>query len=255
VDDPATLLETLARGHVDVWIAMPRELEDLALHAAYDALMTEAERTKQRAFVFEKNRRESLLTRALVRTALSRYRPTPPAAWRFAPNAFGRPYLEPPCGLLFNLSNHPTMVVCAVTDGVEIGVDVEPVARGASIVDLAPSVFAADEREDLARLDGPARLDRATSLWTLKESYIKARGMGLSLPLQAFAFHFDQPEPRITFEPPIEDDPERWWFRTFDVAEHRIALTVERAGPAPPVVRARTCIPLRDMARSARTVG
>jgi 4'-phosphopantetheinyl transferase len=242
----AEMLETLAPGDVDVWIAMPREIEDPALHAAYDALMTDDERAKQRAFVFERNQRESLLTRALARTTLSRYRAVAPAAWRFVRNDHGRPYVDPPCGLFFNLSNHPTMVVCAVTEGVEIGVDVEPIDRGAAVVELAPTVFAVAERSALDRLGEPARHDRAISLWTLKESYIKARGKGLALPLDAFAFHFDEAAPRITFEPPIEDVPARWWFHTVDVAGHRVALTVERAGSRPPAVRVRTCVPLRE---------
>jgi 4'-phosphopantetheinyl transferase len=242
-DDARPGLDALAPGEVDIWIARPSALDDPALYAACDALLSADERAKQRAFVFERNQRESLMTRALVRSALSRYRPVDPAAWQFVLNPYGRPYIDPPCGLSFNLSNHPTLVVCGVTESVEVGVDLEPISRGPTILDLAPSVFAPQERHDLERLDASARLDRAVTLWTLKESYVKARGQGLALPLDAFAFDLRDAEPRITFQPPLEDDPQRWWFGSFDFDHHRIALTVERAAPTPPLVRLRPCVP------------
>lgn len=238
-------MSTLARGDVDVWVAWPDRVLRPELLVAYDRLMTAPERKKQRAFVFDKNRRESLFTRALVRTVLSRYRDVAPEDWRFEANEYGRPHLVPDCGLAFNLSNHPSMVACAVTEGVAIGVDLEPIDRRATILDLARSVFAPDEQRALFGLPTRAREDRALTLWTLKESYIKARGMGLSLPLEGFAFHFDEPDPdpRIAFAPAIDDDPERWRFRTLDVEGHRLALAVARLERAPNLV-VRGCVPL-----------
>jgi len=237
----------LEPGAVDVFITMPGELDDAVLLAEYDALLTDAERARKSRFVFERHRHENLVTRVLVRTTLSRYRPLAPAAWRFEHNEYGCPRLEPACGLEFNLSNHPSMVVCAVTEGAAVGIDVEPLERADEIVELAPQVFAPEERAALAALSPENRGDRAISLWTAKEAYIKARGMGVSLPLQDFAFRFDEPlSPSISFDATIDDDPERWWFRIFDVAEHRIALAVERtAGMEAPCVRVRTCVPLR----------
>lgn len=216
----------LAPADVDIWTARPPDLGDAL--PAYDALLLDIERRRQQAYMFERNRLEYLVTRAVVRTTLSRYRPTLAAEWRFRANEYGRPEIDPPCGLHFNLSNHPTMVVCAVTESAEVGVDVEPVERGASIVAIAGSVFAPRELAELRALEGVAQTDRAVTLWTLKEAYIKARGMGLSLPLDKFAFHFAEGSPpTITFAPPIDDDPRRWTFSTRDVAGHRIALAVE----------------------------
>jgi 4'-phosphopantetheinyl transferase len=118
--------------------------------------------------------------------------------------------------------------------GVDVGVDVESFARAEEIVPLAARVFSAAERAPLEVLPIAARPDRALSLWMLKEAYIKARGMGLSLPLDGISFLFDGPE-AIRFEvaPGVDDDPARWRFCQFDHAGHRIALGVEAnaAGP------------------------
>ena len=232
-------------SEVDVWIARPSSTDDPALVAEYEGLLTDDERNRLRAFRFEKHRREYLVTRALVRTALSTYGSTPPAAWRFATNAYGRPAIDPPSALRFNLSNHPTMVVCAVVTGAEIGVDVEPLDRAGDILSVATTVFAPGELAELRALPRAMAREHAVSLWTLKEAYIKARGMGLALPLDAFAFSFDGPgAPRIAFTRAIDDRPDRWAFRTLDVDGHRIAIAVERA-LGEPRIRLRPHVPLR----------
>jgi 4'-phosphopantetheinyl transferase len=184
-------------------------------------------------FVFDRHRLEYLATRALVRRALSGYRPVAPAAWQFSTTPYGRPEIDPPCSLTFNLANHPTLIVCAIRPGSALGVDVEPLTRGPEILALASTVFAPGELAALRALPESAQPDRALALWTLKEAYIKARGMGLSLPLDGFAFSFDDVHARISFAPIIIDTPERWLFRTIDLLDHRIALAIEAAGAHP----------------------
>jgi len=58
------------------------------------------------------------------------------------------------------------------------------------IMELVPKVFSPVEQAQLAALADAEKLDRALSLWTLKESYIKARGLGLLVPLDEFSFVF-----------------------------------------------------------------
>jgi 4'-phosphopantetheinyl transferase len=96
-------------------------------------------------------------------------------------------------------------------------------------------VFSVAERAALHALPAAAQPDRALSLWTLKEAYIKARSLGLSLPLDGFSFSFDSDPPRISFAASISDTPERWTFRTVDLLGHRISLALEASDPAPVV--------------------
>ena len=233
-------------NQVDIWIAAPHEINDPELLALYDRLLSDDERGRQRAFVFDKHRREYLVAHALLRSTLSKYATTRPSEWRFSKNAYGRPAIEPPSGLRFNLSHHPTMVVCAVTTGAELGVDVEPLLRGNEILGIAEAAFASRELADLRALPEALARDRAVSLWTLKEAYIKARGLGLALPLDGFAFSFDEPQPHISFGPTIADEPQRWAFRTRDVNGHRIALAVECGEESEPEIRLHFNVPLRD---------
>jgi 4'-phosphopantetheinyl transferase len=250
---PGTSDPPLAHSPVDVYLLHP------AACAPDDqpgllAWLHPTELERYHRFVFDRHRLEYLATRALVRRALCAYRPIAPAAWQFRTTAHGRPEIDPPCGLTFNLANHPTLVVCAIRPapelaveaparGPDLGVDVEPLTRGAEILAIADSVFAPDELAALRALPEPTQPDRAVALWTLKEAYIKARGLGLSLPLDGFAFAFDHAHPHISFAPAITDTPERWTFRTIDVLDHRIALAIEATDPTL-VVRLRHVVQL-----------
>jgi 4'-phosphopantetheinyl transferase len=231
---PAPSDPPIASSPVDVYLLRPSRCapDD---HAALLAWLHPTELERYHRFVFDRHRIEYLATRALVRRSLSAHHPIAPAAWQFRITAHGRPEIDPPCGLTFNLANHPTLIVCAIRPGPELGADVEPLTRGPEILALAGSVFAPDELNALRALPATAQPDRALALWTLKEAYIKARGLGLSLRLDGFAFSFDHSHPRIAFAPTVTDTPERWTFRTIDLLDHRIALALEATG-APPVI-------------------
>jgi len=229
---------------IDVWLVRPDRVKDPALLARYRALLTHDEATRLAAFRAEKHRHEYLLTRALVRATLSRYRPVAPAAWRFAKNEFGRPTIDPPCGVWFNLSNCVSLVVCAVSRVREVGVDVEPLARAEEVREVQSTVFSDAELADLRALDRTKEADRLVSLWTLKEAYIKARGIGMSAPLRQITLRFGpMGAARLELAPSVGDDASPWWFHTFDVDGHRVALA-SAAGSAGAVVHVAETTPL-----------
>jgi 4'-phosphopantetheinyl transferase len=194
-------------------------------------LLSEEEHARWQKFRFERHRREYLTTRALVRTALSHHLPAAPEDWRFELNAYGKPRITPECGLHFNLSNTPGLVVCLIAQGTEVGVDLESSEQAEKIVELAPQVFSTLELAQLEELRGEAKLDRALSLWTLKEAYIKARGLGLSLPLKKFSFLFGgEAGIRLEVDPTwINDSGTNWKFSLLAREGHRIALMASRA--------------------------
>ena len=209
-----------------LWFAYPEDVLPGTVTEACAQLLSEEERKRWQAFRFDERRREYLTTRALVRSALSRYHSLPPEAWRFQTNAYGKPAVNPDCGLCFNLSNSPELVVCAIAEGIQLGVDAEPFDRSAKITELGAEVFSPLEIAQLEALREEERLDRALSLWTLKESYIKARGIGLSLPLQTISFLFSEAEGiRLEIDPCQDDDARCWRFCLLNQAGHRIALT------------------------------
>jgi 4'-phosphopantetheinyl transferase len=193
-------------------------------------MLSDDERTHWRSLQFDIHRQEYLATRILVRTALSHYYPLAPEAWRYRLSHYGKPSVDPNCGLSFNLSNSLDLVVCLIAQGSEVGVDLESYARAKDIVDLAEEVFSPLELSQLEGLPGPERPNRALSLWTLKEAFIKARGTGLSMPLKKLSFLFDGTDRiRLELDPRLCDEPGRHWrFCLLDHAGHRIAIMTDQ---------------------------
>jgi len=218
------------------------------LLAAYQAMLDAGERERRLRFRFEKHRHQFLVSHALVRVTLSRYAPVAPEAWRFSTNTFGRPEID--VGTLprlrFNLSHTDGMAVCAVALDVDVGADVEDSERSGQTVEVADSFFSPSETATLRALPAERQRERFFEYWTLKESYIKARGAGLSLPLDQFAFHLEPGRPpRISFDPRMVDDPESWQFVQLRFSpRHPTAVAVRRARGLPLTVRCQHTVPL-----------
>src|SRR5437763_959951 len=80
-------------------------------------------------FHFARDRRRYLVTRALVRTVLSRYMDIAPREWAFAVNDYGRPLITNAAAaarqISFNVSHTDSLIILAIAQGHELGVDVE----------------------------------------------------------------------------------------------------------------------------------
>jgi len=228
----------LAAVHVD--LVDTADATALGKLDSYRALLSDDERERMARFVFDRDRRAFVMTRAHVRTMLSRYAAVAAADWRFVENVHGRPEIfDRPEGapdLRFNISHTHGLIACAVTIGREVGVDVEHIGRHLTH-DVAGRFFAPAEVTDLRLLPPDDQQRVFFDYWTLKEAYIKARGFGLALPLADFAFKLSPPgPPAITFEPSLEDDPSTWQFmQDWPTPRHRLGLAVRRDGADLPV--------------------
>ena len=89
-------------------------------------------------------------------------------------------------------------------------------------------VFTSGERAELARLPSERRRRRAVELWTLKEAYLKARSLGLFLPVERVEVVFrDGTRPMLQLLPPIEDDPARRALSSVEIEQHLVSICAE----------------------------
>jgi 4'-phosphopantetheinyl transferase len=208
--------------------------------SSYEQYLTDDEQRRAARFVQPDDRARFLLGRTLARTVLSRHAPVAPRDWPIAIDARGRPELaHRPSGaadLRFNVSHTTGLVACAVTIGREVGVDVEHIGRRLLHEGIPERFFSSREVHDLRALPFDEQPIAFFDYWTLKESYIKARGLGLALPLGQFTFVRRPGAPTVEFAPELKDDPASWQFAQFwPTAAHRMAVAVRRTGGDVPI--------------------
>jgi 4'-phosphopantetheinyl transferase len=199
----------LESGAVHLWLCRAdHAIGDAALLARYKTLLTSDELKRCGRIRDTGQQHSAMLTRVLVRTALSEYDNTEPQDWRFSADARDKPRIDNANATLrFNVSHSREWIVCAIGTGFELGVDVEYCHRDRDILRLAKRYFSPQEYAALGSLAGEARADRFYDLWTLKESWLKATGLGISGGLDSAVFDlredgdmsFSVPAAQITY--------------------------------------------------------
>lgn len=220
---------------VHIWYRPTDALGD-AEHAQNLEVLNAEERERAARFLFPRDRVMFAAAHALLRRTLSSYDDVRPQAWTFSLMANGKPVLDDrhaSSHLRFNLSHTRGLVACAVSRTVDLGIDVESVEDRTVGLDIAERFFSRNEVAGLSACAEADRHARFIELWTLKESYIKAIGEGLSHPLDTFGFQFDGAA-TLRFAPPPGVGAEDWQFALYSPSPgHRMALAARRATATP----------------------
>jgi 4'-phosphopantetheinyl transferase len=149
------------------------------------AVLSAEERERADRFVFPRHRDAFIRSRAFLRRLLGSLTGEDPGALHFRLGSHGKPSLEDG-GLEFNLSHSGALALCAVARGRAVGVDVERHRAGVETLEIAERFFTRRELETLRGLGEAERVAGFFLCWTRKEAYVKARGEGLSVPLDCF---------------------------------------------------------------------
>ena len=169
---------------------------------------------------------------ALVRQGLSVYADVPEIDWSFQRNQWGRPEVAGPARaprFTFSLSHTPGLVACAISVGVECGVDVESVARGGQTRCVSHDGCCPSGRSQTSkRSPAETKLERLLEYWTLKEAYLKARGVGMSVAMRDVSFVLDEREIRlVAVDPEATSGPGAWSFTSArPTLSHVLALAL-----------------------------
>ncbi|NLB56837.1 MAG: 4'-phosphopantetheinyl transferase superfamily protein [Lentisphaerae bacterium] len=204
-----------------------------------EGFLSEQELDRRKEFTDEAAEFAFVAGRALVRLALSTYVSVSPHEWVFTENSKGKPAIALPLttvDLKFNISHTSGLVGCAVASGLDVGLDIECLTRKLNLERLARRFFAEKEFESLLNLPANERRERFFMYWTLKESYMKARGVGMAMKLSKFAFVLkdvvgDVPEVNgVELDPSLGDNPSDWhFFLTKHGCDHMVASSVRTA--------------------------
>jgi 4'-phosphopantetheinyl transferase len=181
----------LTNGEVHVWrISLAQRASTLK---RCRSLLSPAELAKVERFHFHRDRDRFTIAHGALRDLLSRYLATTAEQLCFTNYGNGKPELalkSNPMNLRFNLSHSGELALLAVTKSLLLGVDIEFVRNDFHPIEVANAFFSKKEVEALHILPVRQRAQAFFNCWTRKEAYLKARGDGLSFPLESFDVAF-----------------------------------------------------------------
>jgi 4'-phosphopantetheinyl transferase len=224
-DDLPASLFTLGTDEVHVWLA---KLDD---HQAerFRPLLTEDEIARADRFHFAKDRNHFVVARGWLRKLLARYLRSFPNELRFDYAEKGKPSLaaDQANAINFNLAHSHGLAIFALSRGREIGVDLEFIRDDVEHQKIAERFFSRHEIDKLHALPIELRKQAFFTCWTRKEAYIKARGEGLSMPLDQFDVSLAPGEAAALLRNDKEpDEVRRWTMQSVAVPDGFVAALV-----------------------------
>jgi 4'-phosphopantetheinyl transferase len=216
----------LKDDEVHVWRASFASLTAHVLDLA--AVLSPDERARALRFHFPQHRTAFIVARAVLRHLVGHYLALAPTAVRFTYNRFGKPFvLHGDPDLHFNLAHAGDVALYALARR-EVGIDVEQVRPDLDWAAVARASFSPAELAEIANLPASLRTTAFFHCWTCKEAYIKARGLGLQIPLDQFDVSCSPEKPAALRAVRTGDDSvERWSMRAVTLdAQHLGALVV-----------------------------
>lgn len=171
-------------------------------------------------FINKKDKIRSLISEILIRNIIFENLNINSRDIIFEKNVQGKPYLKGYSNFNFNLSHSGDFVVCAI-DNKPIGIDIEKI-ESIDHKGIAQSFFSKDECDFILKGDLQAQIDKFYEIWTLKESYIKADGRGLTIPLKSFSINIDEYE---NIELITKNELKKCNFKKFNIeSEYKMAV-------------------------------
>jgi 4'-phosphopantetheinyl transferase len=229
----------LGSQQVHMWLLDLRRFGDDHQRAANGAMSSE-ERARAQKFI--RGKESYIASRWLLRTCLAHYTGTTAAAIEFARTDKGKPFLQN-SDIHFSLSHSGHWALLAVSQTPLIGVDIEANRRARDLPSIAENYFHPKEIALLGSIPTDKQADYFYRLWTLKEAFFKAIGIGISAGLDNIHFILDTPlipnnkeqeQLRIsaTINPQIAHADAPWQFQQWQLPEgDLIALAYAAAEP------------------------
>lgn len=190
---PERLLALSGRGALDadtvhVWAFT---LEGPASWVAHcRSYLSAEERHRADRFVFERDRIRYTIAHAVLRHLLSRYSDTPAEALRFSTTSAGKPAVEGEKPFHFNLTHSEDRALLGVSQGRELGIDLEKVRTNIEALNISRHYFFGSERDAIEAAPPAERENLFFRYWVAKEAVLKAQGIGLGFPLDRFRVEF-----------------------------------------------------------------
>ena len=203
------------------------QMEDPALFRDYYEQMSEHRKRKIDFYRFDKDKRLSLGAGILIGKGLA------PFGYREQEMQYhtvgnGKPVFANAPQIHFNVSHAGSKVMAAFSDCCELGCDIEKVSE--MDMEVARRCFCRREYERILEKEtGEERMDVFFRLWTMKESFMKATGLGMELSPDGFEVSLSGDGNSWSEEPVRQEiSPKQYRIKEFSLFEgYKCAVCVE----------------------------
>jgi 4'-phosphopantetheinyl transferase len=225
---------------VSVWYARTADiLQDDSQRERAGRWLTAADRVRHDRYRFHVDRDMFLVGRVMARALVGRALGVGPLDWEWREGPHGRPEIgnsHTRLSVSFNIAHSAGLVVCAISSDGTVGVDVEHRLRPPVDARMIRRYCAPCEVEDIERQGPAAWQDQFLKYWTLKEAYLKARGLGIAVHLSDLSFTLAGDAIRLERLRSLSADDDREWAFVLDSSSpsHYLAAAVTaRADESP----------------------
>lgn len=187
------ITSNISANEVHIWRSSISFDEDLL--SSYLKTLSNDEITRSNSFYFKKDKIRYITAKGILRNIIGRYTQLKSETIEFVYNRFGKPYLitnQNSQKLYFNIAHSHDYVVYAFTKNIDIGVDLELCQDISDLEEVAEYFFSCDEYLYLQTLSDKKKQDYFYKIWTLKEAFVKATGLGLSYDLRQISIEYLQ---------------------------------------------------------------
>ena len=157
----------------------------------YHGLLSHDEKKRASKFRFYKDKRCYVVTKGVLRLLSGGYLNQDAKAITFDYGKYEKPPYKHETNLNFNVSHSGDMAIIGFVYDHTIGVDIEKIKNDFDTFDIAVNFFSKKEIAALRKIPKPQQYIAFYRCWTRKEAFIKAKGSGLSFPLDQFSVTLD----------------------------------------------------------------
>jgi 4'-phosphopantetheinyl transferase len=180
----------IAPKSVHVWSFSLDALAACREHCAQTLSRTEQARAQR--FVDARNRNDFIVAHGVLRLLLARYTAIPAGKLAFTLGPNGKPALAQDGGAVsFNMTHSHGRALIAVSDGREVGIDLEQMNPDVQALAIARRYFCSSERAAIESAAGSAQAQSFFRYWVAKEAVLKGQGIGLKFPIDGFEVKFN----------------------------------------------------------------
>jgi len=218
----------LSSNDVHLWLAKLDQSEECV--EKLSQILSKEEQRKSERFHYEKDRNNFIVTHGVLRKILSRYLGIEPNRLQFGYHSHGKPFVFGKSNseeICFNISHSRNLSLYALVRSRQLGVDLEYIRPIPEADHIVAEIFSSYERAMWQQLPENQKQEAFFHIWTGKEAYIKARGEGLSMPLDQFDVLCTPDEPGIRcLANEASDDSSLWSLRTLQLEPNYAATLV-----------------------------